>query len=358
MKQIVCLSSEPWQAAPTRTQHLMTRLRDAEVLFFEPPGSGSSRECRRVRPGLTVYSLPPILEVDEKYSYLFRRGLRRLTRFIEDKLERHRFRDIVLWTTGPKQAHLADTIPYRGLVYDCDREWQGLPVRWESDLAMEADVIFAASPMLADRLSPCNDNIAIVPNGSNFPMFSRRAEEVPPELRQVEVPLFGFVGNLRRDTDLTPVWLAARQRPDWAFAFVGNADKDVPLLDELRALPNVALLGWRPPVELPDYLARFDVCLDLFRLRDVGADIIPQRLYEYLSSGRPIVSMLWEDQVEPFPDVIYGAHTSAEFLRFCQDALAEGDQWARRRRQEYGRAAAWSERAAEVARILSSIGLY
>ncbi len=358
MNQIVCLSSRPWQSAPTRTQQLMTRLRDAEILFFEPPGSGNHRECRRVRPGLTVYSLPSILEVDEKYSYLFRRGLQRLTRFIEDKLERHRFQDILLWTTGPKQVHLADAIPDRGLVYDCDREWQGLPVRWESDLALEADVVFAASPMLADRLAPCNDNIALIPNGANFPMFSRPAAEVPPELRQVQAPLFGYVGNLHRDADLTAVWEAARRREDWAFAFVGEVEEGVPLAEELRRLPNVAFLGWKPPVDLPDYLARFDVLLDLFHQRDVGGDVIPQRLYEYLSSGRPIVSMLWEEQVEPFPDVVYGAHNLPEFLKFCQDALTEAGSWASARRQDYGRAAAWSERAAEVSRILHTIGLY
>ena len=38
MRQILCLSAEPWRAVPTRTQHLMTRLKDAQVLFFEPPG--------------------------------------------------------------------------------------------------------------------------------------------------------------------------------------------------------------------------------------------------------------------------------------------------------------------------------
>ena len=59
------------------------------------------------------------------------------------------------------------------MVYDCDRDWFDLPPRWESDLALAADVVFAASPGLADHLSPCNDNIALLPNGVNFPMFTR-----------------------------------------------------------------------------------------------------------------------------------------------------------------------------------------
>ena len=77
MNQYLCLASEPWQGVPTRTQQLLTRLRGAQVLYFEPPASPGSREHkrpgRRVRPGLTVYPLPPALEVDEQYHYFFRR---------------------------------------------------------------------------------------------------------------------------------------------------------------------------------------------------------------------------------------------------------------------------------------------
>ena len=37
--------------------------------------------------------------------------------------------------------------------------------------------------------------------------------------------------------------------------------------------------------------------------------------------GGPIVSMLWPDQVEHFPDVVYGAHSHQEFLTLCEHAL-------------------------------------
>ena len=177
MKQYVCLSSSPWQAVPTRTQQLMTRLRDAEVLFFEPPsprGRGARDGGRRVRPGLTVYSLPPVLQVDERHGFLFSRGVNKTARFITAKMDRHRFREPILWTTCPDQVHLLDSLPFRGLVYDCDRYWSGFPLEWESDLALAADVIFAASQGLIDHLSPCNDNIALLPNGVNFPMFARQ----------------------------------------------------------------------------------------------------------------------------------------------------------------------------------------
>ena len=37
MKQIVCLGAEPWTKFMGRTQQLLTRIDDAEILYFEPP---------------------------------------------------------------------------------------------------------------------------------------------------------------------------------------------------------------------------------------------------------------------------------------------------------------------------------
>lgn len=145
-----------------------------------PPEAGApGTAAAGYGPALTVYTLPPVLQVDERHGFLFSRGVNKLARFITAKMDRHRFREPILWSTCPDQVHLLDSLPFRGLVYDCDRYWSGFPLEWESDLALSADVIFAASQGLIDHLSPCNDNIALLPNGVNFPMFARQEVELP-----------------------------------------------------------------------------------------------------------------------------------------------------------------------------------
>jgi hypothetical protein len=361
LKQYICLAPSPWSTAPTRTQHLMSRLRDAKILYFEPPcplGSRAHKKSgRQVRPGVTVYTLPPVLDMEARHRILLERRYHRLAHFIQQKMDAHRFRDAILWATSPEQVHLLDRLPLRSVVYDCEQDWPQLPLEWESDLALAAEVIFAASPGLIKHLAPCNDNIALLPNGVNFPMFSREGLEKPPELRDLNTPVLGWAGHIRRDTDLSPLLQAARDLPRCAFVLVGRVEKN-PLVPTLRVLPNVLFTGERPLAELPEYLARFDVCLNLLRRADVGNDVIPERVYQYLSAGRPIVSMLWEDQVEDFPDVVYAAHSAAEFSQLCRRALTEPGGWARNRRREYGAGAAWSVRADEVYRILETIGLY
>lgn len=362
MKQIVCLSDAAWGPDPSRTQQLMARMKGVHVLYFEPAeGRGDQRwrqGGRRVRPGVTVYTLPPVAVQDERLSPLFRLGRRRIARYINRVLDKQRVRDYLLWTTSPEQVHLLDRLGYSALVYDCARDWSDLPERWEGSLAGASDVVFAASHELLDALTPCSANLVLLPNGVNYSLFSGGGNaSIERPLPEVEGPVFCRTGDIHADLDLSPVLYAARQRPDWTFVLLGTQDRDNPLLSQLGALDNVVLPGRRPMVDLPEWMARCHVCFDLLRQDAAYSDVIPTRIYEYLSTGKPIVCMLWPDQVEQFPDVIYGAHSPESFLRLCETALQEDRTWVSERRQSYGAKAAWSGRAAEVMRLLDTIGL-
>ena len=360
MKQFLILSRTPWRSSASRTQQLAARLRGGSVLFFEPAPSGGRvhREPgRQVRPNVTVYTLPPARPLLPGARLLQRRQTLRLAGFLQGAAQRHGFREPVLWTTRPDQVHLLDHLSFRGLVYDCDASWSRFPPQWEEELAAAADVVFAASPGLMDRLFRCGANTVLLPNGVNFPMFSRPSGDLPPELRDLRGPVLGWVGTIDAGLDLAPVAYAAEAHPEWTFVLLGRV-RGRPRLDRLADLGNVRLLGRRHPVEVPDYVARFDVCLDLRRRDRSRSDIIPRRIYEYLSTGKPIVTHLYPGQVEAFPDVIYGAHTPAEYCRLCQRALEEAPDWVSPRRRDYGAAAAWSNRSLEVQRILDAIGLF
>ena len=356
MRQILCLSADPWRTIPTRTQQLMTRMRDAQVLLFEPPGKYSRQPGRRVRPGLTVCALPPVLEAEERHRLLFRLHYRKLGKFIRRQMEHHRFKEPLLWCTAPEHIHLLDEVPHRGVVYDCDRDWPDQSPRWESDLALAADVVFAASQGLIDHLSPCNDNIALLPNGTAYPLFAKAAR--PPEDRPPRrtAPTFGWAGTIHPDLDLSPVLHAAHAHPEWNFLLLGRREPN-PLVKKLKRLPNVSFLPPCPQMEVPAYLARCQVLMDFLREEQPDSDVIPTRIYEYLSTGRPIVAMLWPDQVEPFPDVVYGAHSNREFVTLCEHALEELPSLVTQRRLDHGAQAAWSVRAGRVSRILATAGL-
>lgn len=358
MKQYLVLSSQPWLAVPTRTQQIITRLKGAEILFFEPAhGNARSGNARKMRQHLTVYTLPRLPFPPLWAGRLLRSMWKRQAGYIAKIAATHDFHQPLLWATDPEQVHVLDFLSCKALIYDCAQYWPNTALQWEGDLAAAADVVFAASPGLIDRLSPCNGNIALLPNGVNFPMFARGDEAPPRELSVLPWPILGWVGAITPGLNLAPIEYAARRNPLWQFALVGHIGENVALAD-LQRLENVHFLGARPMAETPDYIRAFDLCLDLRRqgAEDCG-DVIPRRIYEYLSSGLPIVTQLYPDEVEAFPDVIYGAHSPQEYEALCVRALAEDKTWVQERRRDCGAAAAWTNRASEVTRILESIGL-
>lgn len=360
MKQILCLSYLPWQAQPNRTQQLLSRLSDAEVLFFEPApprGTPQPEQGRRMRSHITVYTLPAPLLPKLERPILQRRSLNRSVHFICKTMAEHRFREPVLWCTSPEQAAYLEQVPCRGVVYDCHREWGEEHLDQESDLVSRAEVVFAASAGLVERLSPCSDNIALLPNGVNPLMFFRDDLATPPALSFLKgKTVLGRVGDLTGQVELAPMLAAARSRPDWHFMLIGRVTKQAAA--RVENYPNVHLIGPVNAVELPDYLSVCGALFDLIRTDLRGCDIVPSHIYEYLATGKPIVMMTEPDQVEPFPDVVYTAYDAAGFQRRCSRALEEAPQLAGNRRKDYAQRSSWAVRAAEISRIFESTGLF
>lgn len=338
----------------------MGRLPDVEILFFEPPaprGTPKPEQGRRMRSHITVYTLPTTLPIGKIKRFSQRRSISKAGEFISETMRKHRFRNPVLWCTSPEQVSLLESVSCGGVVYDCHREWGEAYLDQESELASQAEVIFAASPELVKRLSPCSDNIALLPNGVN-PLLFERGEFSPPDRFAVlsEHTVLGHVGDLTGQTDLKPLLAAATAQRNWAFLLIGRVTKQV--RDTLLKYKNIILTGPVNSVEIPDYLSLCDLLFDLAQEDQRGCDILPEQIYEYMATGKPIVMMAEPDYVEPFPDVIYTAYDHTGFLRRCRKAL-EGEPAERIvKRKLSADQCAWSVRAAEVTRILESTGLF
>lgn len=357
MRQILCLSHTPWQARPNRTQQLLTRLSGAQVLFFEPApkkGEPMPEQGRRMRANLIVYTLPAPLP-DPRAPHQ-RRKLDKAADFIMEAMARHHIREPVLWCTAPVQAGFLDRLAYRGLVYDCHCFWGDHFIEEESDLTRHAEVVFAASPGLAFRLSPCNDNIALLPNGVNPLLFNHTDSTAPTPIARLngEVILCK-VGDLNSRVDFSPLLYAARRKPEWDFVLIGRYTQKA--VQKLAGLTNVHLLGSVHTLDLPDYLSACHLLFDLLQTDPDGSDVVPARVYEYLAAGKPSVIMSRPDRPEPFPELVYTAYDEAGFLRRCDQGLREDPDLMDRRRR-YAEKCSWANRAAQVSKILNATGLF
>ncbi len=383
MNKIVCLSTSTWHPFPTRKQHVMGRMSNAEILYFDPPItyiaplkdkstaprlSAWKKEGDKVQENITVYSLPPVLPFYNKFRFINKINQRKIARFVKKKMKLHGFENPVLWCYSPMSGDVINKIPHSGLVYDCvDRHaaYKGMINAdvvngMEKDLASSANQVFATASGLFDTLSQYNENTVLLPNGVNFPHFNSAASgdlPIPADIKDIPHPIIGFSGMLQECIDYAAIEEVASSRPDWSVVLVGGSMPGVDL-EYLRKYPNVHFLGMKKYNDMPAYIAAFDVCLNVFRSGELSKDVSPLKFFEYLASGKPVVSTPQPEQVLGYADSVYIANDTSEMVKKCEEALSEENDEKTKLRIEHGRACSWEARVREMEKILSRIGVF
>lgn len=376
MMQVVCLSTSNYHPFPTRKQNIMSRLPDAEILYFDPPVTWLAplkdknarprlrayrQAPQQVKEGLTVYALPPVLPFFNKFRWINRLNQKRLARFVKKKLREHGFTRPLLWCYSPTSCDIADRLPHQGLVYDCvDRHsaYTGLidPAlvdKMESELAAGADVVFCTAQGLYETLSGYNAHTYLIPNGAAYELFSQAAGERSAGGR----PCFGFIGMLQDCIAYDYLLALAQARPEADIVLVGRVLPGVDI-SPLQRQPNIKLLGLLPQQQLPAVMQEFDVCLNLFAPGRLSRDVSPLKFYEYLATGKPLVSTREPLQVGEYEDMVYIADDIPQFLACCELALQEHDRDKQEKRRQAGAAANWSNRVRQMLDILSKNGVW
>lgn len=383
--KIVCLSTTNFHPLPTRKQNVMTRLRNAEVLYFDPPVSYiaplKDRRCAarlfarwkkadKPQGNLTVYALPPVLPFFNKYRWVNRLNQKRQARFVRKKMQAHGFgADTVLWCYSPSSCDIVRRVPHQKLVYDCvDRHsaYKGhintaVVDGMERDLAGGADMVFSTAVGLHETLQAYNAEAKMIPNGAAYEVFSRVQSErgslpCPDALKNLPHPIYGFVGMLQECIDYALIERLAQARPDATIFLIGRTLPGVDL-EHLKRYPNIVFHGLVPQPELPAFIAQFDVCLNVFRAGALSKDVSPLKFYEYLATGKPIVSTREPLQVSDFADVVYIADDETAFLKACAEAARENDPAKVEKRLAYGKACSWTERVRQMEGELYARGI-
>lgn len=355
MKQLICLSDEPWSLLPGRAQQLVTRLKDTQVLFFEPPRT-SHGKGRHVLPNVVAYPLPPRSLLPFSRVYSEPQYLRRAARYIKNKCDKRRFRRPLLWVTSPEHQQLLDRLTYSILVYDCCRSWSDFPEIWESDLTTASDVTFAASPRLSDHLAPCGANVALLPCGSTSAAFSRKHSEVPGPLRGISGPILCHMGPVNENLDISPLLSAAASHPEWTVLFLGPVQGKPADFHRLCGLCRVVNASPDSLVEYPDYVAASSICIKLLYRDEPAACILPESYYNALSSGKPMAVLLAPEQPVLHPDAVESTYTAEKFGALCEHALLDHSEERALLRCRYGAEADWNRRAESAAQILEALG--
>jgi glycosyltransferase involved in cell wall biosynthesis len=285
---------------------------------------------------------------------LYSGGIRRL-------LNRLPGDDLVLWLNHPLHAWTLDIFPQSVIAcYDWTDDWtefEVLPVADRKELVAlndkiirSADLVFAVSANLYRRAEAMNSSTFLAPNATGCELIKNAAnvnQSIAPELSGIPRPRIGYIGAIGDRVDFSLLRLIAETRPEWSIVLIGPVWKHKhEVVEDLADLPNIHLLGTQPYQALPSFLRGLDVCTIPHTCDALTASMDPIKLYDYLATGRPIVSTPVAG-VERFSDVVYIADDPRGFVAEVEDALRE-DGSSADRRIAYARDNTWSNRADQI----------
>ncbi|MFT8368570.1 MAG: glycosyltransferase [Acetobacter papayae] len=321
---VVMFSTADW-AAPcwTNKQHIARRLaeRGYTVLYIETVGLRRpsinsldlTRIIRRLRSGLKpprrvgerLWVLSPLtLPLGQRHGFVRYFNAWILRTAIRLWLRRHGDgTPPLVWTYHPYMLEAISGLKRSALVYHCVDNIAAVPgvdatafAQAEEALLARADAVFTTAPALqahCARIAPHTTHY--FPNVADLAHFAqaRHAGAVPPELAAIAGPRLGFIGTLTDfKVDFALLEHVALARPDWHLVVIGDEREGQadPVLERMRRLDNVHMLGWRPYAVLPDYLRGLDVALLPLLLNDHTRAVFPMKFFEYLAAGCPVVA--------------------------------------------------------------------
>jgi glycosyltransferase involved in cell wall biosynthesis len=266
----------------------------------------------------------------------------------------------VLWIAIPTAVEMIGNLGESLVVYQVSDKYDANTMDHATDPQLirelhqkaiaKADLIFYSSRKLLADATEGLERSHLLEQAVDFDHWSRVQKLTPaPEVADIPRPRIGYFGAIEPwlvDQEL--IKLAARERPNWNWVFIGNKSRGL----DIEALPNTNFLPAVPYNELPSFAAGFDVCVLPWETEQAftsyGSAI---KVREYLASGKPVViSPLPE--YESMSDVLRIARSRADFLKLVDDALQESDPAAAAKRQAAVANGTWDARAEWVSDLL------
>ena len=382
-ENIICFSLMEWGDNPVSHMQIMARLgKYNKVLYVETAGNRapSAREIKRVIRRLKNWLKGPrkqkqALGLSDIYVYsplaipfhripfikTINNIILRLTfRLLVAKMQMHR---PILWFNNPRFANLVGTLNEKCFIYHCVDELSTHEIADAEDfVAMEekllkgANLVLIAGRELYLKKRIYNRNTYRMPNAANVEHIGKSLLEttpVAPDINAIKHPVIGYVGTLATWVDFQLIKQIALAHPEWAIVLIGyvSALTDVQSVKELEPLSNVHLLGRKDYHELPNYYKAFDVCIVPFLLNEHIMYCNPTKIYEYLATGKPIVSTDFPSARE-FECLIRIAKDQEDFIHHIEKALSEEDPRLVEARLEEAKKHSWDARVEKISDLI------
>lgn len=381
---IICFGFAEWDN-PYRTNqhHLMERLSASNrILFIESLGLRQPtlqkkdvtrilkrllkwlRGVRSVSPNLFVFA--PLVLPFHRFALV--RAFNRVFLSMQLKyiVSKHRFENPIIWSYVPNALEFLGKWKEKLSVYHCVDELSANPripgevvKRMEEEFIKKASITFVTAKPLYEEKRKYSNSVYYMPNVADYAHFSRASlpeTEIAKDLAPIPGPRLGFIGAVSRyKLDFELIEYIAGKHTDWSIILIGATGEGEKTggLSELQVYKNIFILGGRNYRDLPGFIKGFDVCLLPSRINEYTRNMFPMKFFEYLASGKPVISTELESLSE-FKKLAYFSKNKEEFEVNIEAALKESDSSLKQDRIAAARRFTWENRIEEMSAIMES----
>lgn len=207
---------------------------------------------------------------------------------------------VTVFKSWPRQAELLDYIPYDKLIYEYIDDISLFYYYTEElkekhyQLIQNADLTVCTARVLYDEAKAIAKKAILSPNAGDYDFFynNRNCTIEPTLVSKIKKYncVLGYYGCLASWFDYDLVINVAKSKPDWCFVLVGYCfDGTISRLREVD-LPNIIIYPAQPYRNLPSFVAGFDIQTIPFVINDITKATSPVKLFEYMASGKPILT--------------------------------------------------------------------
>lgn len=291
------------------------------VIYFKPP---SDRQLRQLRAGLGE-----LLRWSGSSEFV--------------SLMQHPF-----W------LDVARVIPNSKLVYDCIDYHDGFGNNSAGILALEkrtiseVDKLITTSAWLDAHVAGGRGDKLVLRNACDFHHFFKAPAVVFRSPRNRKI--IGYIGAIASWLDIDLIRRIAESFPECCVLMVG-ADT-VGAQRSLVNLDNIRFVGEAAYGNLPFYLHGFDVAILPFKVLPLTLATNPVKVYEYLSAGKPVVTVNLPE-MQFFEECVDVADNSDRFIELLAKRLQHDDDISEvEKRKRFASRQTWAERCSALIRFV------
>lgn len=311
------------------------------------------RDLLLPRQKVKPHNMVSIIQLPRERRFEF---VKRFNRRHTEKIVKHYLNtntDFV-WISHPSQYQYIPENFKGTVIYDCMDNYKELGTEeqrnsikiHEKQLVKRADVIFASSQWLVDKINEPQKTV-LVRNGY------LRTETVFPIKGAVKKKEYKicYIGTISNWFDFEAISFVRQNINNVSFDAVGFAD-----IDKRRMEGILEHKGIIEHSKLSGAVKNYDAFVMPFVVNEIVECVDPVKLYEYILYGKCIISV-WYEEIERFRPFVYFYNTKEELLKLIFQLSQEGfpPKYSESERSLFLEKNSWEERYALIKESLARV---